>query len=546
MSAARDKNVSFVTFFMMWARRMRWAVPPLHLIICRWLDVTDDPTRVLLVFRGAAKSTIYAVYKAYRLWKDPQRRALIWAADGPLATKLSRDTIHVLRRHPLCAGMLPPKPGQKRFWVTGAIDPRNASMEAVGVDSNATGGRADDIDFDDIEVPKNIKTPEARMNLRNKVEESTHILVPSGQKTYIGTPHTHDSIYAEQIAAGAAVLKIPLFGHVKRFEDTSRETRYAFEFDPGADGLYVLAGIGKFARMMVEGQDYRVARRSIVFDKPPCVVIDICAGNAWPERFDRKDIEIRRKNTRTLNAWDSQYFLESKPITETRLDPNKMRVYAVEPVIRYANGEVGMWLGNVRIVGASAYWDCSLGKVKSDDSALTLFFTDDHGNLYWHRASGLTGELAKFDDDGKVTEGQCLQVRDLVVAFQIPSVTVETNGPGGFVPPILRRVLKGSGCAVREEFSSTNKAARILDAFEPPLSSNFLWAHMSVIDGPVWDQMQDFNPAATNQPDDYLDSGAGAIKQTPVRIGKTVKNPNEPLRNDWRPSTGVYEVTLDY
>jgi hypothetical protein len=73
---------------------------------------------------------------------------------------------------------------------------------------------------------------------------------------------------------------------------------------------------------------------------------------------------------------------------------------------------------------------------------------------------------------------------------------------------------QGTGCGVREEFSITNKQKRILDAFEAPLSSRFLWAHTDVLDGPVYDQMRDFNPALTNQPDDFIDSGAGAISQT--------------------------------
>src|SRR3546814_9152067 len=45
----------------------------------------------------------------------------------------------------------------------------------------------------------------------------------------------------------------------------------------------------------------------------------ICAGCAWPERFDLTEIQKRRKETRTLNAWDSQYGLEAKPLTEVRL-----------------------------------------------------------------------------------------------------------------------------------------------------------------------------------------------------------------------------------
>ena len=205
-----------------------------------------------------------------------------------------------------------------------------------------------------------------------------------------------------------------------------------------------------------------------------------------------------------------------------------------------------MFLGATQIVGAVAYWDCSLGKIKSDASAFTLLLTDARGQLYWHVAEGLTGELAEFDDKGRIIGGQVHQVRELVVKFQITRVVVETNGPGGFVPNILKQALKGTGCGVGEEYSSTNKQKRILDAFESPLSARFLWAHVDVLRGPLWDQMRDFNPALTNQADDYLDSGAGAISQTPVRIGRIVGKPTEARRDDWRPDAGVHEVQVDY
>jgi hypothetical protein len=237
----------------------------------------------------------------------PDAANLIWAADGPLATKLTRDTIHVLRRHPLCGGMLPPKPGQKRFWVTGATDARNASMEAVGVDSNATGLARRRHRLRRRRGAEEHQDAEARANLRAKIEDSTHIAVPGAQKTYIGTPHTHDSIYSEKIEGGAAVLKIRSSSTRSATRTRAAPRATAFDFDVGPDGLYVLSGIGKFARMLVEGVDYQVEGREIVFDKPPHAVLDICAACAWPERFTRKDIEIRRKATKTLNAWDSQY-----------------------------------------------------------------------------------------------------------------------------------------------------------------------------------------------------------------------------------------------
>lgn len=548
MSTGKRK-VTFITFFMVWAIRQKWDVPPLHAIICRWLDETRDPSRVLLVFRGAAKSTIFAIYKAYELYQNPQLRNLIWAADGKLATKLSRDALHVLRRHPLCAGMLPKKPGQKLFWVNGSNDARNASVEAVGVDSNATGGRADCIDFDDIEVPNNIKTPDARINLRNKVEESTHILVPGGQKTYIGTPHTHDSIYKEQIEGGAAVLKIPLFEHVKRYDDTGSKTRYTFDFVPGKDGLYVMAGIGKFARMMVEKIDYRIEGKAVVFKEPPGAVIDICAVCAWPERFDRKAIEIKRQNTRTLNGWDSQYLLESKPINETRLDPSKIIPYDAEPTIRHANNAASMYLGSARIVGMAARWDPSGGKINSDASSVALMLQDEYGRRYWHRAIRLSGEIAEFTDDGKtIIGGQVWQLCDLVEKFVVPRVTIETNGIGGFAPAVLKAAIKQRRlhCAVKDEPAIANKNKRILEAFEPLISSAMLWAHTSVLDGPAWDQMKDFNPAVRDQPDDDIDAAAGAIVEQPERIRANVIAKSEPARDNWQPMSGVYDVEVEY
>ena len=104
---------------------------------------------------------------------------------------LTADVINVLRNHPWTVGMLPQRPGAKRFWVNGARDARNSSVRANGVNSNATGARADDVDFDDIEVPGNVETPEARLKLRQRISESTHIAVP-GSLTIRGITRTEE------------------------------------------------------------------------------------------------------------------------------------------------------------------------------------------------------------------------------------------------------------------------------------------------------------------------------------------------------------------
>lgn len=546
--------VDFLTFFILWARLQGWKVPMLHVRVCVWLENCTEPERVLMVFRGAAKSTIYAVYKAWKLYRNRSRRSLVWSADNETAGMLTADTINVLRNHPLTVGMLPTKPGAKRFWVTGARDARNASMRAVGVTSNATGARADDVDFDDIEVPGNIETKEARQKLRQRISESTHIAVPGAQKTYIGTPHTHDSIYPERIAGGAAVLKIQLFEHQVRYaaDRTVASMRYPFPFQPGEDGLYVFTGIGKPAKLLQEGRDYLVDRGAVVFTKPPGALLDIYAGNAWPERFNREEVERRRRETLTINAWDSQYQLEAKPLTDLRLDPERIVAYDVEPRITTANGSCEMWLGSVRIVSCSLRWDPSSGKVNSDVSAAVLDLQDATGRHYLHRAIALVGEIAKTDDSGrKITEGQVLQLADLVSTFQVPRVVLETNGIGGFAGSFLRMALKQRrlACGITEVQAVTNKNIRILEALEPPLNGGMLWAHTSVLDGPMWDQMKDWNPAVRNQPDDLLDAAAGALTDQPVRIGKLVaansREPDQLGAGGWRPSSGTHEVELE-
>lgn len=544
-----SRDVSFLTFFLMWARVQGWTVPLLHVRICTWLETCTDPERVLMVFRGAAKSTIYAVFKAWTLYRNRAHRSLVWSADNDTAGMLTADTINVLRNHPLCIGMLPRKPGAKRFSVLGSRDARNASMRAVGVTSNATGARADAVDFDDIEVPGNIETPEARLKLRQRISESTHIAVPGAQKTFIGTPHTHDSIYPERIAAGASTLIIPLFAHATRYKQTDSKTRYPIKFTPAEDGLYVVVGIHKHARVLVEGTDYRVEAGELVFAKPPGAVLDIYSGCAWPERFDRNEIELRRKETRTLNAWDSQYMLEAKPIEEIRLDPERITPYAVEAVIRKANGTAAMFLGSVQIAMASVRWDPASGKLNSDVSAVAVVLQDLIGRRYLHRMEQLTGEVAEFDDTGKViTGGQVWQLCDLIETLNLPRVVVETNGIGAFAPAVLKAALKQRRlrCGVAVEQAVANKSRRILEAWEPLLESGGqLWAHVSVLRGPLWDQMKEWIPTAPNQKDDYLDAGAGALTDTPERVGQIVGNPNITARDDWRHSAGEHEVVFE-
>lgn len=547
MNAPTASKVNFATFFAIWAEDRGWAVPDVHWRAVHWLEHRAD-LAVLRCFRGFGKSTILAIYNAWRYYDNPSYRILHQGDQDKTAFKTSRDTRAVLQRHPLTREVpqLVIRGEQSFWWVKGCEDERNPSMQAAGITSNITSSRCEEAQNDDVEVPRNIQNPEAREKMRYRLGEQTHCMVPGARQLFIGTPHTHDSLYDEMQRMGADCLTIPMFGREHRIENANAKA-YTLGFVPE----YVFHGIGEASRLLKRGTDYTLDGNRIAFHSPTGGLIDIYAQSAWPERFTLREMEKRRKSCKTINEWDSQYQLHSRPIHEVRLDPAKLRAYAVEPIVRTANGEIGMWLGNARIVGCSCRWDPSSGKLHSDVSAVALVLQDDHGRRYWHRSIGITGEIAEFADDGKtIIGGQVKQIVELVKSLHIPRVTVETNGIGGFAPAVLKAALKQSRivCGVSEVLAVSNKNKRILEAFEGPLKSGMLWAHTSVLEGPAKKQMREWNPAIAQQPDDYVDAASGAISETPERFGRHSNGLNAPLSRpqDWRPDAGSFEVEVEY
>lgn len=541
--------VSFKAFFLIWAKLKGWDVPAFHLAMCDWLEHRGR-RGTMKVFRGAAKSTILALYQAWRLRDDPQWRFIDRSADDGTAEKLSADTKNVLMLHPLCRGMVKGKLGVERFSVIGNTDQRNASVTAYGIMSNATGSRADEIINDDCEVPKNIKTADTRQTLRDRLSEESYIIVPGGKILYVGTDHTHNSVYDEKIANGYEFLIIPLFLQTKRFESEPGQTFFSLPFAvQNPDELYIIVGIWKTTRVLTPDQyELREGGVKLAAELPEGTVIDFSYGNPWPKYFSRLEIEFRRKECRTMNAWDSQYLLKAKPIHEVRLDPEKLIIYDEQPVISFANSEVSMFLGARKLTGVRACWDCSLGKADSDESIFAVMFQDEAGHLFWQVCDVLTGDV--YD--------QAAHVRTRVIEYNIPSVTILTRGIGGYLPSILREILRQGRdgkqpaveCGIVDLPESENKTNAILGAYEPVLSGRLLHVHRLIAeDGGLAEQMRDWVPVKTNQPDDKLDAGKGCILGLPVKIGKTVVRRDAPAplpRQEWRQFVQEsFEVQVD-
>lgn len=546
-------KVSFAAFFLIYAEAMNWEVPDFHLDVCDFLEDYGS-LGLLMMPRGHGKSTILDIYNAWMLFIDKQRLILHQGATDGDAAKCSRGTQQVIEKHPLCQifKVFKDRGELQKWWVNGSDDVRHGSLHARGVLSNVTGARAHDIQNDDVEMPANIATPEAREKLRYRLSEQTHILIPGGRKLFVGTPHTHDSLYTQIQKLGAKCMILRMFEKEKRFENT---VECIVDFNP----IYIFSGISSTARLLKEKEDYLVRSNgntwTIIFTESH-YLIDVYSESLWPERFTNTEMDKRRKECRTLNEWDSQYQMHAKPIGEVRLDPDKMIPYDCEPVLKRANGKYIMMLGDRQIVGITMRWDPSSGKLKSDISSVALVLHDDFGNKYWHRSVALTGEVVTHDPQGNIIGGQVWQLCDLIEQFNVPGITIETNGIGNFAPASLKGALKARRirCGVNEVHNSGNKNKRILEAVEGPLMSGLLWVHTSIIDTPEegenssrqYKNMRMFNPAISDQADDDLDSLAGAITDSPERVGKIHRTNEVNERPNWRTDGGVAEATLDF
>lgn len=462
---------TFHQFFALWAtlQTPQWEIPDFHIDLLDFLSDYknwDNNTGLIQVFRGAAKSTIVGLWITWMLTQNPELRFLILSADKKTATKITTDIASIIGRHPLARHLH----GKENTWrtdilvVEGSTDGRNPSVTSWGVMSNITGGRADVIVYDDVEVPKNSRTEAEREKLREKLDEPTHILVPGGTELFVGTPHSFDSIYTEvegtsgkdePFRTGCSSIKIPVMSDVQ----------------------------GEFPN----------------FTGTPI----------WPELFSLPEIKKKQDGSSTKGHFLSQYLLQPYNPEDTVLDPTLISTYSYGIDVLESNGSVVARIGEHRVMGYSAVWDPSLAETKSDDSVLAIVFTTDDGHYYIHRTVKLHGD----------PDEQCKQAIRLLKENEVSHVVIEKNGPGGFLPSIFRKAAEGTGVSCEGKATTQNKLEKIMHAYETRLTGGYLHASAQVMNSPFRTQLRDFNSrSAGRAKDDFIDAVAMCILSQPIRL----------------------------
>lgn len=491
-------RVGFFEFVYVWLRLQGMKIPKHQKKMLRWLSALyADPTErqgLLMAFRNSGKSTIVGLFCAWALYDNPSLRILVMAADHALAKKMVRNVKRIIEQHPLAAHLKPQKQDQwasGQFTVVRTQELRDPSMLAKGIGANITGLRADLIICDDVEVPKNCDTPLKRQELREKLDELDYILTPQGMQLYIGTPHNFYTIYQTEP------------------EKSKPET------EPFLLG---------FRKLMLP-------------------ILDREGKSNWPERFSVEKIASIRTRSGE-NKFLSQMMLQPVNFNDSILDPSRLRAYNEEIVLSTANNREILKIGDKKMVSASCWWDPSFADQKGDNSVIACVFTDEDGHYWLHDL-----EYIRIEHDGcdNAASAQC----DKVIAFlernYLNAVRIEANGIGKFLPGILKQALKRRNlrAAVLEMYSTANKAARILSAFEVLLAERALNVHQKIWTTPFIEEMREFSVEGTHH-DDALDAVAGCLAAELVRLPVFAVDGGKARLNGWQGTSRQFNAQTGF
>ncbi len=509
-----ETRIDFDVFVALWNNAQRFDTPQLHVEIAHWLQTQWHGNRrelLLMAFRNSGKSTLVGLFSAWLLKNDPDLRIMVLAADLALARKMVRNVKRIIERHPLTRGLRPPRADQwasDQFTVNRAAELRDPSMLARGIGANVTGSRADVIICDDVEVPNTCDTAAKRADLRARLTEIEYVLVPGGLQLYVGTPHTHDTIYAATPLANT--------GHGRPF----------------------LAG----------------------FERLELPLLSDTGASRWPERFPQDQIDALKQRSGP-NKFKSQMLLQPVNIFDSRLDPDRLIPYDGDLVYAERNGRAELSLSGKRLVSASCWWDPAYGAPgKGDASVVACVFTGADGTYFLHDIAylehdphaaappdGAAGAMAPSGQTPAADEAtqMCRQVVDFLKRNHLPSVTLETNGLGRFLPGLLRREVRAAGLdgAVVEVSNHRAKDLRIVDAFDAVLAADRLWANRRIWSTPFVREMREWRPGGKGA-DDGLDAVSGCLLAEPVRLVHAPA-PTRPTL-PWRGGPGPFRAKTDF
>lgn len=427
------------------------------------------PDTILEGFRGVAKSTITGAYTSWRLDNDPENYQLLEvSANQDEARKFLKFTRRLLDVVPYLNYLIPDKVNLKQrdnaddFDVRPAIVRVQPSCRALGVFGNLTGNRAMEIVADDIETSKNCDTNIKRQQLRKAITEFSPILRPlKGRLLYLGTPHTEESVYNEEVQKGCRLQVFPV--------------RY-----PTDEEMFKYQG------------SLSIALQKRLDENP------LLKGTPTdPLRFDEET--IIKEEAKGRSKFQMQYMLDNTLsdleryplkcsdliVTDTDKDiaPEKVAYGSSSNLILndlpcYGIG-ADRFYRNIPVDGIK--WQPYTYKVmgidpsgRGKDELSVSIVGVLNGQLFLLKNLGLQGGYAPINLE---------KIANLAKEYKVNKVKIESNfGDGMFtalLTPVMNRIYP---CTIEEICSKGQKEKRIIDTLEPVLNQHKLIIGKNIIE----------------------------------------------------------------
>lgn len=462
-----EKLRDFRTFLVMVWRHLNLPDPtPIQLDFANYLQ--NGPRRsVNEAFRGMGKSWIAAAFVVWKLRINPHLKFMILSASKDRADNFTTFCLRLITEIPVLQCLMP-RADQRCSKLSFDVGPSKAdhapSVTSKGIFSQITGGRADFIIPDDIEVPGNSFTQAMRDKLSEAVKEFDAILKPGGTIFYLGTPQTEQSLYNSLPSRGYAVRIWPA-----RFPSEEQMVNY------GSDRLapFILQQLIKNPTLVGTSTD--------------------------PLRFTDDDL-LERELSYGRSGFQLQFMLDTR-LSDADRYPLK--------------------LGDLIVMGCGAsdgpekpIWASGIGNVVNDLPCVGL--NGDRYHSVAHLAGAwipYTGSVMAIDPSGRGTDetavcvikmlngflyltairaygegysdGTLKDIVKLAKAQQVNHVIIEANfGDGMFTKLISPYFTKDYPCLIEEVKHSKQKEARIVDTLEPVMNQHKLVVDRSVI---MWD-----------------------------------------------------------
>jgi len=434
-------------------------------------DIADylqhGPRRLIIeAFRGVGKSWITSAYVCWRLLRNPQRKIMVVSASKERSDQFSTFTLRLIREMPILQHLTPHN-DQRQSKVSFDVGPARAdhspSVKSVGIFGQLTGGRADEIIADDVEVPNNSETQSMRDKLAERVKEFDAVLKPGGMVKYLGTPQTEESLYNELPQRGYDVRIWPARVPTEKALKTSYGERISPKImEQWEKGLLKTGDPTDSARfddldLMEREASYGRSGFSLQFmldttlsdiDKYPLKLSDLIVTG------------VNRDQATENIVWSGDPQFDLKELKCVGLNGDRYRRPAAMP---------GDW---VPFEGACIAIDPS-GRGKDETTYAVLKMLN--GFLYVTEAGGMQGG---YED--KVME----ELVNVAKRNKCNVGVIESNFGDGMFTKLLRPFLKRADyqMALEEVRHNTQKERRIIDVLEPVMNQHRLVMDIAVIE----------------------------------------------------------------